>query len=92
MCTNQVVSLRDGIMPEVYAITAEHQRRIADPEDMPLDDTCEPLISCVAAVVAASAHLVSAITSDMFPSHEVHKIAITLATDAAEIARRVRPK
>lgn len=92
MASGEVQSLRDTIMPEVYAISAEHQRRVNDQEDMPLDDPCTTLLECIASLTQDCASLVAYISGDGYAVEIVHRVAITLATDAAEIARRVRPK
>lgn len=88
----EVSSLRNTIMPEVYAITAEHQRRVNDAEDQPLDHDENALLDCISALAMHSADLITVLAAGGVPKAMVHRVAITLATDAAEVARRVRPQ
>lgn len=89
---SETASLRATIMPEMYAMTAEHQRRVSDPEDKPLDGTEVTLLECVSVLVMHSSDLVVTLAAGQLPKDMVHRVAITLAADAAEVARRVRPK
>lgn len=90
--SSEVSSLRATIMPEAYAVCAEHQRRVNDAEDQSLDDSGVTLLECIMVLAMHSSDLITCIGEGQLPKDMVHRVAITLATDAAEVARRVRPK
>lgn len=90
--SGEEISLRKTIMPEVYEATAEHQRRVNDPEDQALDSDDTSILDCVSALAIHSGELIAIIASGDIPKRMVHRLATILATDALEIARRVRPK
>jgi len=87
----QVASLRDGIMPELYAISAEDRRRTEDPEDAPLDSEEHSTFSSAQQTIADFGIAMSTYGAPLVNDSVLYSLMIALATDAAEIARRIRP-
>lgn len=85
-------TVRNTLLPELYAVSAEDNRRLSDPEDEVLDHEDYSYYDAVRILTLNFGIAVAAYMSEEINTEHQYRTLITVATDTLEMARRIRPK
>lgn len=85
-------SMRDTLLPELYAVSAEDARRASDSQDQTLDHEDVSAVDGIRQLALEAGIAISAYSNSEIDVQHQYRTLVSVATDALEMARRIRPK